>query len=371
MAKASIGIQVPATPTVGRADALIVPLTTADSQLDTSTSTRLGKPVVTALSRLTVLPAVGSIDQALLDGAASPRLAVVSLGSPDKADDEVARRAGAAVGKWAASLSLRRLAVAIDPLVDQIAPSAVQAWCEGHALGNFRFSTHRRPGAVKRSRCTVELLSWRAATRRRAATDAVTAAKIAEAVNLARELAHEPANVINPVTLAARVRRIATASRLKCRVLDEKQLRQRKMGAILAVGQGSASGSRLIVLEHNAPPRSKQKAGRQKPTICLVGKGIAFDSGGLSLKPAASMVTMKHDMSGGAAVIGALRAAEGHTSSTLWKDVADGASYLITSEWSEEEAFTSFIRSDAFRSVTDWGKEQILSGWPQHKVYKH
>ncbi len=72
-----------------------------------------------------------------------------------------------------------------------------------------------------------------------------------------------------------------------------------------------------------------------------------------------------------AAVIGALNAAEGHTSSTLWKDVADGASYLITSEWSEEEAFTSFIRSDAFRSVTDWGKEQILSGRPQHKVYKH
>ena len=71
-----------------------------------------------------------------------------------------------------------------------------------------------------------------------------------------------------------------------------------------------------------------------------------------------------------AAVIGALRAAEGHSTSTLWKDVSDGASYLITSDWSEEEAFTSFIRSDAFRSVTDWGKEQILSGRPQHKIYK-
>ena len=72
-----------------------------------------------------------------------------------------------------------------------------------------------------------------------------------------------------------------------------------------------------------------------------------------------------------AAVIDALKAAEGHSTSTLWKDVSDGASYLITSEWSEEEAFTSFIRSDAFRSVTDWGKEQILSSRPQHKVYKH
>ena len=71
-----------------------------------------------------------------------------------------------------------------------------------------------------------------------------------------------------------------------------------------------------------------------------------------------------------AAVIGALNAAEGHTSSTLWKDVADDTSYLITSEWSDEEAFTSFIRSDAFRDVTNWGKEQILAGRPQHKIYK-
>jgi len=72
-----------------------------------------------------------------------------------------------------------------------------------------------------------------------------------------------------------------------------------------------------------------------------------------------------------AGVIDALNAAEGHTKSTLWKDVSDGASYLITSEWSEEQAFTDFIQSDAFRAVTNWGKEQILSGRPQHKIYKN
>ena len=72
-----------------------------------------------------------------------------------------------------------------------------------------------------------------------------------------------------------------------------------------------------------------------------------------------------------AGVIAALNKAEGHTSSTLWRDVADGASYLITSEWSDEEAFKSFIQSDAFRNVANWGKEQILAGRPQHKVYKH
>lgn len=72
-----------------------------------------------------------------------------------------------------------------------------------------------------------------------------------------------------------------------------------------------------------------------------------------------------------AAVLAALRAAPGHTSSTLWRDVSDDASYLITSEWSEEEAFRGFIQSQAFKDVTDWGKEEILSSRPQHKVYKH
>ena len=72
-----------------------------------------------------------------------------------------------------------------------------------------------------------------------------------------------------------------------------------------------------------------------------------------------------------AAVITALEAADGHTSSTLWKDVSDSASYLITSEWSEEEAFMSFIQSQAFKDVNTWGKEQILSDRPRHKIYKH
>jgi heme-degrading monooxygenase HmoA len=72
-----------------------------------------------------------------------------------------------------------------------------------------------------------------------------------------------------------------------------------------------------------------------------------------------------------AAVLAALRAAGGHTRSDLWKDVADDASYMITSEWSDEQAFTGFIQSQAFKDVTTWGKEQILSARPQHKIYKH
>jgi heme-degrading monooxygenase HmoA len=71
------------------------------------------------------------------------------------------------------------------------------------------------------------------------------------------------------------------------------------------------------------------------------------------------------------AVLAALRSAAGHTNSTLWKDVVDDASYMITSEWSDEGAFAAFIQSQAFKDVTNWGKEQILSARPQHKVYKH
>ena len=71
------------------------------------------------------------------------------------------------------------------------------------------------------------------------------------------------------------------------------------------------------------------------------------------------------------AVVGAIKSAPGHTSSILWRDVEDDASYLITSEWSDEQAFRDFMGSQAFKDVTDWGKEQILSGRPQHKIYRH
>ena len=72
-----------------------------------------------------------------------------------------------------------------------------------------------------------------------------------------------------------------------------------------------------------------------------------------------------------AGVLTALRGAPGHTDSKLYRDVFDGCSYLITSEWSDEQAFQEFIRSAAFRDVTNWGKEQILSDRPRHKIYKH
>jgi leucyl aminopeptidase len=125
-----------------------------------------------------------------------------------------------------------------------------------------------------------------------------------QAQNFARTIANRPANVINPVTLAAEARKLArNTPSLQCTVLDEKQLKTKKMGGILAVGQGSATPPRLIVLKYTPAGATKNT-----PAIGLVGKAVTFDSGGISLKPGAGMHDMKFDKSGGIAVLGAMNA---------------------------------------------------------------
>jgi leucyl aminopeptidase len=111
--------------------------------------------------------------------------------------------------------------------------------------------------------------------------------------------------VHTPAWLGDRARELAREVGLRVHVFDERELERRHMGALLAVGRGSANPPRMIVLEHGAPPRGA----RRRRCVALVGKGITFDTGGISIKQAAGMEDMKHDMSGGAAVFGALRVA--------------------------------------------------------------
>jgi leucyl aminopeptidase len=125
----------------------------------------------------------------------------------------------------------------------------------------------------------------------------------AESQNRARDLSNAPPNEMPPAALASAARAAAREADLRCRVLRPGELERKGLGALLAVGQGSAHPPCLIVLEHKGRGRSKDR-----PPVCLVGKGITFDSGGLSLKPAAPMLDMKHDMSGAATVIAVMRA---------------------------------------------------------------
>lgn len=127
------------------------------------------------------------------------------------------------------------------------------------------------------------------------------ATAIADAVRTVRDLGNGPANQITPTRLAERAEEIARAAGVKCTVYDRKQITKMGMGGLLAVNRGAIEEPRFIVLEYT--PR---KAGK---TVCLVGKGITFDSGGISIKPSEKMEEMKFDMCGAAAVIGTIQAA--------------------------------------------------------------
>ncbi|MBX9588402.1 MAG: leucyl aminopeptidase [Hyphomonadaceae bacterium] len=131
-----------------------------------------------------------------------------------------------------------------------------------------------------------------------AAAKAYSARKaLAEGVFLARDLVNEPANILGPVEFADRMRELANAG-IAVEVLDEEQLKALKMNALLAVGQGSMRPSRVVVMQWNGV-----KSKRARP-VCFVGKGVCFDTGGISMKPAAGMEDMKGDMGGAACVAG-------------------------------------------------------------------
>jgi leucyl aminopeptidase len=244
------------------------------------------------------------------DGAIrAKRILLVGLGPEAKADAEALRRgAGSAVGGTAARRGEQLALVA--PALRRLRPPAVaRALAEGAVLAGYRFDAFKEKQEEEAPRPvrSVTLLWERAPDARSARRGAEIGAIVAESQNVARDLSNQPGNALAPVALARAAQRVAREAGLRCRVLGPNEMRRRKMGAILAVGQGSSNPPRLIVLEHGT--RRAPNARRGRPTLCLVGKGVTFDSGGISIKPAAGMGDMKHDMSGAAAVVGTLRAA--------------------------------------------------------------
>ncbi len=247
--------------------------------------------------------ACGSIDDLFMPpGSAFGRIAFVSLGEgrPVKPGD-VRKAAGLAMA-WCERHGAARAVVAADILGALAGAEAAACWAEAAALARFRFVRMRsRPANDNSTPVSTLCLATSAATSK-LSSGVRRAEALARATNLARALGHEPPNVINPVTLAARCRTLARQYGLKCTVFDERGLKAKRMGAILAVGRGSASKPRMIVLEHRGGrPASKP--------IVLVGKAVTLDTGGYSIKPGASIPDMKYDKCGGMAVLGAMVAA--------------------------------------------------------------
>jgi leucyl aminopeptidase len=226
----------------------------------------------------------------------APLIVAVGIGSaadsdPSLADAETLRRSAGAAVRSLLSARYRTIALAM-PAGDSAAAEAVAL---GAVLGSYYFGRYRNGGAEHAAPELVLLASSQHAG------DSVQRAEIlGGAVALVRDLVNTSPSHLYPEILAAEAARVASESGLEVEVLDESELKVGGYGGITGVGQGSVHPPRLVRLAYRGPGASR--------TVVFAGKGITFDSGGLSLKPPKGMETMKSDMGGAAAVLGALQA---------------------------------------------------------------
>lgn len=231
----------------------------------------------------------------------SRRIILIGLGSnPDR---ESLRRGAAKAVKLASALGWRTIMCCVpDGAVISEDDPPFSPLIEGIVLAAYRFdrfkSDRPKAGQAPTHLCLVSRGAWSNHARRKA-QDTLT---VCTAVNFGRDLANTPSNVMTPSELAKQAALMCRRHNIRCRILRRRQLEAGKFGGILNVAKGSAEEPRFIIMEYR-PARSRLR----KP-IVLVGKGVTFDSGGISIKPAADMDRMKFDMSGGAFVVGVLQA---------------------------------------------------------------
>ncbi len=247
-----------------------------------------------------------------------------SLGKKDKANAETVRRVGGSLGKWLLESGAKHVDLDLDSLQAAGIEGATMALCEGLKLGAYRFRRYKQ-NLESGSEVQVTLRGGYGPEANQAVIQRVRATT--EAVMLARDLAHEPANTINPVTLAEQAETVAAQSGLKIKVFTESDLAEMGAGAILAVGQGSRTPARMIVLEYAGNGQGTD----QRPVV-LVGKAITFDTGGYSLKASTGIVGMKYDKCGGVDVLAVLQAAAALKLETPVVGIIGAAENMISAE---------------------------------------
>ena len=219
---------------------------------------------------------------------------------------ETFRRAGATVWKALEGMKVQTAQCDLQTgLLDgsEHLEGVVQAFSEGFYLASYQFEDHFSDEKKSKSVLkTLHILSSQSVALKKTVA---TASHLTEGVEFTRWLADQPGNIITPVTLAKEVQGKFKGTSVKVTVWDEKRIQKEKMGLLYGVGQGSDVESRLIIMEYKGKRVKKGKA-----PVCLVGKGITFDSGGISLKPSKSMEEMKYDMCGAASVVGTMLALE-------------------------------------------------------------
>ena len=232
-------------------------------------------------------------------GLRAGRLVLVGLGPRAELTAHRVRLAVAAAVRRARELRAGTVVVALPDAAAPDPAVAARAAAEGAVLGPWRFTAYRtRPGAPALRR--VELAAAvGAAPARTLATAVARGVRRAEAVALARDLTWLPGDDLTPARLAARAREVARAAGARVRVLDVPALERLGMNGVLGVGRGSAHPPRFVVLE-----RGPARGARAVPTVVVIGKGVTFDTGGISLKPRDGLQELKDDMAGAAVVLG-------------------------------------------------------------------
>ena len=223
------------------------------------------------------------------------RVIIVGLGEQDEITVDTIRRAAANGIKKARDLKAKDVATV------PVATEYAQAIVEGSLLGLYNYHGQKTNDTQQDLPESLELLVADDSLLAEVRSGAEQGRAFASGTYLSRELVNLPPNICTPEYMAQRSRDMAAEVGLTVNVLEEQQMSALKMGALLGVAQGSDTPPKLIIIEHNAD------RAHELDSVVLIGKGITFDTGGYSLKPAASMVGMKTDMSGGAAVIGAMR----------------------------------------------------------------
>ncbi|MFH1858326.1 MAG: leucyl aminopeptidase [Candidatus Omnitrophota bacterium] len=238
------------------------------------------------------------------DLISSPRLFLVGLGKREKFKAEVLRQAAGSAGKALRNYRLEEGTLLVDSFsVAGLSPEAVvEILTEGVRLGAYVFDRYKTVrDEPKKALKKITLLSERLSSSR--LEHSVTVAKIVtDSVVRVRDLISEPSNEVTPSRLASIAKAIGKNSGIRVTVLEDAAVRKMGMGGLAAVSQGSREGARFIIMEY-------QLQKKRRPLFVFVGKGITFDTGGISIKPAQNMEHMKYDMSGAAAVIGTLEAA--------------------------------------------------------------
>ena len=262
----------------------------------------LGGMLQKLLKRGDLSAKAGSVGVLYPDGRiAAERLIVAGLGKRSEFSADKLRLAAGKAAAAARGAGAKNVAIVIDGFtLDQ--EETGQALAEGATLGLYRFLKYKtskiEENKGKKDIAAITVLSEKASAIKALAKGIRTGETIAASASLARDMVNAPPADMTPAVIAGIAQGLGRKHRLKVRVLERDAMRKLGMGGLLGVSLGSVQPPKFIIVEY--------RGGGKKPFIALVGKTITFDSGGISIKPSENMDKMKDDMSGGAAVLGAI-----------------------------------------------------------------